>query len=701
MKNRSRFRKMPVAALAIGVLLSIIALQCIEMPLAPIMPTSDIQMSIPLWDVTRSVEDMFTKDTSKVKRVGTGYEYVDNQVAAPVGLDSIKVSPQPSVNQVTVGRVSVGPVPTQTVTATVGQLGIPTGNVPGFPAPDFPAGSATFPTSNLDLSAQFDYVYINSGSLSLSVTNNLPVDITFPQPIVLKNNKTSLPADTAIMASFLFPATIARGTSATATATLAGKLLRGSLKVNPIAFNTASRPGPFTINTTDGISFGFSSTPLVADSAAAVIPNQQIVAINDSIITIDPTAVLQQATFSKGQFTFSLTNNLGITVGARLKFSNFVSTKPTLDTLIINQTLNAKSTFTQTVRLDTIQIVNGSPTGPGTTMKFSVGISTVTSAGAKATFTSSDFVRASFTPQNAFVVKSVTGIINPLTVPINAAVSVAGLGDADKKFKGSLVYDSVEIKIKFGISSGFPISHDLILYAIKKSAPTRTLQIPKGTIYPGLNTPGIITLNNSTGLSTFLSQITPNLPDSFVVRGTVVVDSARVSGTIYDTTKIYPSLSLRIPLKIGFVGGSYTDVFAIQAAVDTAFVEQVKKGTINFELTNRMPLAVSFRGAFLGRNPLTGNRDTLLKVPTDGSPRTILGATVDGSGYAIDPPVVSRFAITLVGTDADKFSKADSFYVKMDIATSGGNNAVRIQSIDNIRVRASGNLVYTFKPTKK
>ena len=700
MKNRSGFSRTPVAAIGIGVLLSVIALQCIEMPLEPIMPTSDIQMSIPLVDVTRSVEDMFTKDTSKVKRVGGGYEYVDNQVAAPAGLDSIKVSPQPSVNQVTVGKVSVGSMPTQTVSATVAQLGITSGDVPGPPAPDFPAGSATFPSAPLDLSAQFDYVYTSSGSLSLSVTNTLPVDISFPQAIVLKNNQTTAPVDTSVIASFSF-GTITTGATATSTSSLNGKLLRGKLKTNPVTFNTAARTGPFTINATDGISFGFSSTTLVADSAAAVIPSQQVVSINDSIITIDPTAVLQQATFSKGQFSFSITNNLGITVGALLKFSNFVSTKPSLDTLIINQTLGPKSTFTQTVRLDTVQIVNGTPVGPGTTMKFSVGIRTVTSGGAKATFSSTDFVRATFTPQNTFVVKSVTGIINPLTVPINAAVSVAGLGEADKKFKGSLVYDSVEIKLKFGISSGFPIAHDLTLYAIKKSAPTRTLAIPKGTIFPGLNTPGIITLNNSTGLSAFLGQITPNLPDSFVVRGSVVIDSARVSGTISDTTKIYPSLSMRIPLKIGLVGGSYTDVFAVQSAVDTAFVKEVKRGTLNFELTNRMPLAVSFRGAFLGKNPVTGLRDTLLRVPTDGLPRTILGATVDASGYAIDPPVVSRFAISLVGTDAEKFAKADSFYVRMDIATSGGSNAVRIQSIDNIRVRASGNIVYTFKPTKK
>src|SRR5512139_4150175 len=93
-----------VAALTAVAALAFVALQCIEAPLQPILPMYEVQLSIPVANFVRTMEDMFTKDTSTVKRDAAGYYYQDTQAGQPTKLDTLKVQPKPSGNQVTVGK---------------------------------------------------------------------------------------------------------------------------------------------------------------------------------------------------------------------------------------------------------------------------------------------------------------------------------------------------------------------------------------------------------------------------------------------------------------------------------------------------------------------------------------------------------------------------------------------------------------------
>ncbi|HLF20268.1 MAG TPA: hypothetical protein VI704_05725, partial [Bacteroidota bacterium] len=352
-----------------------LGLQCIDPPLAPVAPTTDIQLTIPLFDRTRSVFDFSRKDTSALKRANDGsYYFETNQASAPVGIDTLRAVPRSSAQRVSVGKFGIDAIGAQSFSFSAG---FPNTNVPN--GITFPASSFRVDSVSMSVSGQFDYVAIDTGSLTLTVTNNLPLDISLPAPVVLKNNVISPPAqrDTATVASFGF-GTILQGQSKTVSSNLSGRILRGDLKTDSIRVNTAARTGPFTLSSTDGISFTIGSTSLMADSASALIPSQTIASVNDSVMTIDDSVSIQQATFRSGAITAALINNLGVFVGISLKFDNLVDLSSG-SAFLVQRTLPPKDSLILPINMANIRIDTTNASPPiGTNLRFSVGINTIT-----------------------------------------------------------------------------------------------------------------------------------------------------------------------------------------------------------------------------------------------------------------------------------------------------------------------------------
>ncbi|MGB2869689.1 MAG: hypothetical protein WBD36_14630 [Bacteroidota bacterium] len=692
--------------------LPFILLQCIDAPLSPLAPSSDIQLSIPLVDVTRTASDMFSKNTSTVKydSLSSGYYFQDTPPSQPTSIGLLQVQPTSSAQQVTVGKISVDSVAPSSQSVKAGF----SVTVPGFLT--FPESSIVAPGGPLDFSAQFDFLAIDTGSLSLTIANSLPLDIVFPQPITLQNNSTT-PPDVNVIATFAFD-TVRTGQSVTRVSSLAAKTLRGNLKTQPVTIKTLARNGPFTINSTDSISFGFSSTKILVNSAAAVIPDQIVTSVDSAQFSVDDSVVVSDAFFRGGTFTAAIINNLGITVGVYLKFDEFKSTRTPGQSFLINRNINGKDSLVLPINMDTLSIQTGA-SNVGTRLTYSLGISTINSGGAKQTVAATDFVRGEIRAGAPFSLKSVTGRIKPTTLAINSGSSGLSLGEAAFKFKvDSVKFDSVKIALKLGISGGYPIDYNLRLLAMnRKVTPAKidSLFVPPAsisspntffTINPGPNQFTSIVLDNSAGLSAFLQRLAPAgtsslyLPDSFIVRGSVVLNKGFVSGTIDDTTKVYSSVDTYFPLKLGIAGGELVEIAAVAAGADKSFTDAVKSGRLNFEFTNRLPIEFTFGAAMFRHVTPGGPRDTVLTIPTDNVPRIVQAATVDGNGNATTP-AISVFQIGLVGADMNKFSLADSIAIKLDVSTSNnGAAAVRIRSSDYIRIRASGNMVYTLNKPK-
>jgi hypothetical protein len=158
---------------------------------------------------------------------------------------------------------------------------------------------------------------------------------------------------------------------------------------------------------------------------------------------------------------------------------------------------------------------------------------------------------------------------------------------------------------------------------------------------------------------------------------------------IYDSSKIYPSFDLSIPIELAILNGSLTNVEKdpIKDDVDKSIIRSVINGTMNFEFTNRIPIALKFQMSFLKWDSATGRSDTTFRI----SPDTLIKAPeVDLFGIAINPRI-SNIAVFLTGSQVNTIAEADSVYIKLYFNTGNGQNSVKFRKDDYIRIRSSVN----------
>jgi hypothetical protein len=693
------------AACMLFLVMLVISFSCIESPLEPVAPMSDIVLQgISIIDVTRTFADFLAKDTTlKRNPDGTSY-YITSNILPPQGIPPIKLQPEPSSQQVGVGLFSVSALPTTPPkNVTLAQMGLLPIDYSGANAfapnvpPPFPAYYISLPGDNLDFSSQFDYVAIHSGALTLTFTNNLPLNISFNRDIILRNTQ-----DNSVIATFNF-GVVDSFTTKSSTADLAGIILRSQLKFDSVSFSTEQRSTPFSLKSDNGINLQFSSTGLVADSALAVIPSQPVFSKNDSVLLVDSMVVVESAIFKQGLIHLVLVNNLDIDVGVKFSINEI---KQGGVPYSIDRIMTAKQTQDIPLNFSDISMKSDSVREKGTSVKFSVEITTLNSNNSKKNVTSKDFVKASLVPQDSLVVQSIKGKIQPTTVVINSGVK-SGIDVKDmNNVSAEVAFKGIKLTLRMLITGGFPTDYNLVFIAknSKKNHVDSLQMISGSSDFPRMDpTKGVtvIQLSNIPNFDNFLGKFFPDVPDSFFVRGNLTMDPSDVFAqsntySIYDTTKVYPSFDLNVPFAIGINNGVMTEVVGFsKGEIPKDFTKSVDKGTLTFNVFNRIPLKMFFRANFLGNyNPITHKGDTLLPiVPTD----TIQAASVgtDGTTTTTPTPTVSKVSISLSGADMVQFNKADSLYLRFDISTSNNGQVVRVKDTDYIRVYAKGDITYT------
>ncbi len=686
-----------------------ISFHCIESPLDPVAPASQITMQqIPLIDITKYIRDVQGKTPGVTTDSITGdITYRATQYSAPKGINSIALKMQSSGQQVGVGVFSIASIPTTNSGATLAQMGLspidyPGANstLPGVPPP-FPANYISIPGDTLNYSSQFDYVAINSGSLTLQFTNNLPLKIDFNHPLVLRNNQFHPFVDTSWIAVFNFGSVDSFATEPL-TEPLNGKILRAQMKFDSVSFTTEQRSSSFSLKSSNGLSTQFSSTALTADSAAAVIPSQQMISRNDSSVIVDDTVVVKSAAFSAGSFQLQLKNNVGIEVGVHFVVNELLlnNSSFTIDTI-----LQGYTTATWTINGNHFNIqTNPLPSQLGTNLTFSVGIKTIDSKGVKQPITKNDFVRASIIPISPLVVESVTGKIKPQIIPINLGIK-SGFSDISN-IKAKITFDYDSLIARFLMTGGFPMDYNLTVFSKLNGNVLSTFSIATDNItfkriYPGNF---IIPISKAPGFNNFLSNSFPNVPDSFYVVGSVTLDPQDEFTnsnyyTIYDTTKIYPALDVKLPFGAGVQNGIITQMTSFgKDVIPKDFTKAVVNGSITFTVINAIPIQLAFQSRLI-RYDTTGNGvhvDTLLYLPqvSRDSSYTILPAQYNTVNQIVTAPYRTTFTVALNSTDMQNFNQADSMLVRFVINTSNNGSYAKVRSTDSIRVFASGNINY-------
>jgi hypothetical protein len=376
--------------------------------------------------------------------------------------------------------------------------------------------------------------------------------------------------------------------------------------------------------------------------------------------------------------------------------------------LTLSQTLTAKQKQDITLNFNTMSFQADPPIKQyGTSVKFSVGITTIDSKGAKKLVTKNDYVKASFIPQDPLVVHSVVGKIKPTVVNISSGAG-SGIKATDlNNLSAQVALKGMQVTLQLPITGGFPTDYHLAFIAKnskKKLVDSIVLISGSSSAVPRINPAAgtaAIHLADIPGFSfdNFISRFFPDVPDSFYVQGTMTMDPPDIFAqpivySIYDTTKVYPSIDMNLPVAVGIKNGVLTDVLGLtKDQIPKDMTKSISQGSLTFYFYNKLPFKMFCHLNFLGNyNPKTRKEDTLLYiVPSD----TIQPAVVDIATGLTTGPTFSRLSVTLNNSQMVQFNAADSLYISLGISTSNNGQVVRVRDTDYIRVYAKGDLTYT------
>lgn len=254
-------------------------------------PLWNIDMLAPLVQASLSMGNI-VKDTGAINiNSDNSYTIVTRQELAKISLDSLVVLNAPPFNKIAKVNSLVLDTKTDTTKITIGQIAqalIDNGNSLGY-AILFAATSGTpinltglpplsFTNLPIDASNLFKDAEIATGTLTLKIANNLPVDIQTLQ-FDIKNK-----IDQATVIANTFSSITANGGSVTDTKDLAGKHIEGLMEVDIPVLQLGN--GNVILNLSQSIDVILTISGVSVNSATAVFPDQDIVKYEEDVSLI-------------------------------------------------------------------------------------------------------------------------------------------------------------------------------------------------------------------------------------------------------------------------------------------------------------------------------------------------------------------------------------------------------------------------------
>ncbi|HOV98674.1 MAG TPA: hypothetical protein PK595_03765 [Bacteroidota bacterium] len=692
MKKQFHF---PMRAIKISgvILAALFSFQCMDKPGEFIAPVADTRVEdITLLNSTYYFREVIKND-ELVENGDQTVSYLYKQSFDSKGLDSfLTVTPEPATQQVNVGVFAVSDLPPVSVSKTVNELGLLTGTISALP---FTTKKITL--EDVNYTNVMDYVVVNQGSITVAIQNNLPVAITIDQPIVLRNNFSG---DTSTIASFDDIGRIEPHQNISRTEPIDGKFIKGIIQFDPIFLTIDGSSVPVTISSSDGILFSLSTSKILADSAYAVIPEQTITSVKDSVVTMDDSVVVRNATFRRGTMNAIIENHLDINVGVDFEIHDVLQNGAQYT---YKTPLPRKQQTIQPLDFSKLQIQPIHQRQVGTEAEFSIGITTISSGGQKRTVSKNDYVKVTLEPQGQLYIASFTGRILPQTITLNSNVPTnINFRDLNKLTAEEINFKGIRLDLRLPISSGFPMDYNIKIYA-KNTAEhwVDSIEMISGTngfqrIDPTASGTPVITVSNVPNFDAFISKFFPEAPDSFYLRGTVVVSPYDVYSTdntysIYDTSKVYPSMDVNFPMTAGIKNGHFTETVEIESNISEDVTERTQEGSLTFNFINKLPMNLTCKTYMLGW--IDSTRHLYGKLDSVIISDTIKACLVGSDGYTTTP-VKSKASVTLTRSQAENLNRADSLQIDVGLSTAKNDGSpVKVRTTDYVTVYVTGTLI--------
>ena len=685
-QNKSVFRGL------VGLLVSacsLLSINCFNDSLDPVLPSWDVEITAPLLNRSYTLLEIVRKDSS-ILRTGVGGEitYALSENLQPTFLGNLITLSLPDTSKSV--RFGAFRVTAADVVVPIGIPWLPPGATVPIPDTTIQVGDVR------DTIPSFQQVTFAQGTISLTVTNNLPVPIEAIAPIILVNNLNE------VVATFSFsPSGIPPNSSATASDDLSGKTLDNVVQLSGIVFHTPGSATPVTLPQGSPLVVRLSTSNLRARQAVlANIPPQRLTDNDSAQIHLDDSTLVKELHIKSGVFTLSFENRISLDMLFKYRFVELE--RPTAGTYAPCEDsvfLPAHGTGQKIVDLSEHRIMSRTP-DPIRSMTVISSVILPSGSGTPVTVNDTDKVLISMTGSVPLVADSVVGVLKPTWLNVSKSVKM-NFGELPTRFSGQLNIPSAALGLGNLSRFDFPLDLYLKIAARRNAAgDSAFLAVPASArrLQPGEDSIAF----DAAEVGQFLSQFAGRFPDSLRICGRVLVNPAdvynpNVLGRIGEHTPFSGQMHLDIPLMLGIVDGTFGDTVSVgdttgdghrDYQIDKERLKSVNSGRLYIEVENGMPLQ-----AGLGMRLLRGTKEGLLRLPQSGIPVTITPATVNGQGQ-VTAPTRSTSVLELSEQDVRQFDPAEWLSYAIALQTTPGNPAVRFRTNDYIKVRVWTRMSY-------
>ncbi len=658
--------------LVLSAVVSLLALWgCSKFKVAPfVAPTWDTQFSAPLFDRTYTLGEILYKDS--VTTAGGDTTYLDTTSSG-----IFEISRSQAIKGIPVGdNLEMASVPGATFSQTQGDFTIDSPDSIHYGIPNkVPANTTTLvPKFQSDTSLaptigfkNYASATISNGVLHLAIHNGYPAPVWFANGKIYildaAGNPISLPVDT-----------VQPNSTWSADISLNYHTLSQSPNVS-FTYGSDGLPPPQTAtyesDTLLAISMSFSK--LEVSKAFAKVPQQNPIALSQSIVLVAGTKV-NTANIKSGELDLTITNGFNMSLSPVDLVINSLDSQG----VALKRTFNLDSgqSISSTIDLSGWQLNMSDAGVPTDSLHYTITVGIPGSNNRFVDVDSSNSVNATFGMSN-LVFSYFSGVIHPLnTFEIANDTQPIDLGDFKKNLTGGITLEGDSTKLDLKIrSAGFPYLVHLSLKPFSSVLPNPAVDSVDTFVVIRPDQPNIVGIGSSfvRAINNFAIR-EQKIPDEFIIGGSAIVNPQTTDlpanirplytldpnaiGTIADTDKINITNTITMPLEIGIVNGSYTDMTS-KPAFDSSLsakLGEVDSGDVHFDITNGLPLQLKFIPQLVD----TSYADSVTTLDSI----VVAAALLDNNGI-VTMAIPSQNKIMLSPTQAKKFSRS---YLKFNFS---------------------------------
>ncbi|MCZ6775379.1 MAG: hypothetical protein O7D34_02845, partial [Ignavibacteria bacterium] len=324
-----------------------------------------------------------------------------------------------------------------------------------------------------DTISTFQSVSFESGSISLTIENNLPVALEVVNPVELRDDQNNL------VVTFVFnPSTIPPNSSRTATDDLADKTITNVIHLSGLTLHITGSQTPVPIPSGDLIVATLATNDVEASQAVFAEIPPQIITNNDTTnLNLDDSTIVKEARFQSGTLNLRFTNTVSLDILFKYRLSELQQWiggmyVPYEDSI----SLSAMSTDSISINLADSKIQSQT----GDLVRSLELVSTIgfpTGSTQPVTVRATDKVLISVSSDDAIIVDSAVAVLKPTWVNVNTAIGI-DFGEWPTRFAGQLNIPAATLNLNTVSTIGFPADLYLKIGAVNAAGDSIFLQVP-------------------------------------------------------------------------------------------------------------------------------------------------------------------------------------------------------------------------------